>query len=304
MFVKLLVTFVSLFLLIDEYFKVLDKIGKRKRKIILLLALVILSIVSIIDVVTEVNEGNALVEKANNIIIKSDTLITNTNTIISDLEKNIESVEESNKSIVAIDSVLKGVRDTVSKQVEIIKTTAIKSAELVRLEEKKFKADEARLDIFTNEIRLVNNVLDSSFVDISFDYRNIGERFAGNIKFSTILLLYNRVLKDFHIDSIGNAYFSGDLGKKSFGTLNRKLVWEKETIITGNYYLLFIIKCQYKDLISNKKLTYKNHFIAKELKILETKFGVIVDYEFAINLNKRLIEKGLDDFLIDLKSLK
>lgn len=304
MWIKLIITIVTLFLLFDEYFKVIEKVRKKNRRKLVLSVLAVLSIFSLVDVIIEVNEGNDLVEKANKIIIKSDTLISNSNTIITDLKVNIKSVEESNNSIIAIDSVLKSVRDTVSSQVEIIKETASKSAELVRLEEKKFKADEAKIDIFTNEIRLVSNVLDPSFVDLSYDYRNIGKRYACNIKFSTVFLLYNKVLKDFYIDNIQNTFVTGDLSKNSIGGFKRKLKWKKEIIKTGNYSLLLFVKCQYQDVITKNKITYKGHFMAMDLKELTTNFGVIVDYKFAKDINKVLINNDLEEFLIDVNSLK
>ncbi|NJX14233.1 hypothetical protein [Tamlana crocina] len=290
----------SLFLLADEYFKLLDKVEKSKRRIILLCSLVLLSIVSIIDVITEVNDGKELVDKANKIIGQSDTLISQTNSIIVDLSKNIESVQQSNKSIVAIDSVLKGVRDTVSNQVEIIKSTAKKSAELIRLEEKKFMADQADIDVFTNEVRLINNSVDSTFFDIQFDFRNLGMRTATNIEFKGKVLLYNKILQDFQIQDFKGWYFSENLTSRTKGTIGKKLKWKKEEIITGNYYMIFIVKSFYQDLISKRKLSYTGHFLATDLKNEETKFNLTIDYEYAKGLNERLREKGLKEYSIDL----
>ncbi len=136
MWIKLIITIVTLFLLFDEYFKIFDKVIKKNRRRVVLLILAVLAVFSLIDVIIQVNEGENLVKKANTIIIQSDSLIGNTNSIIKDLERNIEKVEKSGKNIVVMDSVLRQVRDTVDNQVELLKRATKKSIELVRLEEK------------------------------------------------------------------------------------------------------------------------------------------------------------------------
>ena len=182
MWIKLVITFVTLFLLFDEYFKVIDKIQKNYRRKILLTSIAILSILSIVDVILEVKDGKVLVEKANKIILQSDTLISNTNFIITDLDKNIKSVEKTGKSIIEIDSVLKGVRDSVSNQVNILKNVVDDSKELIRLEKQKFEQDQAKIIAFNTNVLFKKSKADSTLFDIDYKVTNNGLRNAIDIK--------------------------------------------------------------------------------------------------------------------------
>lgn len=302
MWIKLIITAITLSLLFDESFKLRDKLSVQNRKIIVLPVLIILAIFSVTDVIIQVNEGDALVEKANKIIIQSDTLISNTNSIISDLEKNIESIEESGRSIIAIDSVLQGVRDSVSSQVVIIKKAVNKSAELVRLEEKKFMQDEANIVVYTNEISLQNNSKDSTFFDVKFDFRNLGKRNATEIKFENRAFIYNTVLKSVQSININDSFFNSMLAVSSKGSLSNMIPIAKDKLCNKFNVLIFVIKCEYKDAVTNKSITYMQHFLSEDIiKGSETKLKFTADYNRAETINKGILNDGFGDYLIPIE---
>jgi len=198
MWIKLAITLITLFLLFDEYFKVIENIKKKNRRKILLIALSLLSILSLIDIIIEVNDGKELVQKANNILLKSDTLINQSNVITADLKDNIESVKETGKSLIGIDSVLKGVRDSVSNQVEILNDAFNKSKQLVDLEQQIF--DSKRPNIFLDNVEFVSAREDSTRFNIKYRIINKGERVATIKSIQTIFLglsLRNKYLQHF-----------------------------------------------------------------------------------------------------------
>lgn len=301
MWIKLTITIVTLLLLFDEYFKVIDKVRKSNRRKIILIALAILSFLSLVDVVIEVNEGDELVKKANKIISQSDTLISNTNSIIMDLGVNIKSVEKTGKSIIGIDSVLKGIRDSVSSQVEILKNVISKSVELVKLEELKFEQDEAKIIAENSDILLVENKFDSTLFSIKYYVINKGIRKAVNINFNFLLLLYKKSLDQFSIiiDS-GNSYFSEDIVSNTKGGLTIDTHIIKEKLVNDFDTIILILKCEYQDAIFKKILNYKGDFIAKQLKSPDIEFHFLADYEFAKKINQVLIKKNHKEYLIDL----
>ncbi|WP_248722611.1 hypothetical protein [Seonamhaeicola sp. ML3] len=227
-------TIITLFLLFDEYLRVIDRVAKKSRRRVVLSVLAVLSVFSLVDVIIEVNEGDALVEKANQIIIQSDTLLSNTNSIIDDLEKNIKSVEESGESIVSIDSLLKQVKDTVSSQVELLKSAVNKSVELVELEEMRFKQDEAMIDILSSDVRLEKNEIDSSFFNIKYSFRNFEKRYAVNLKFEDKILLYNKIVNTFQVIHFQETFFP-DLSSKTYGNTSKKINTDKNKFFSENY---------------------------------------------------------------------
>ncbi len=300
MWIKLIITIVTLFLLFDEYFKIFDKVIKKNRRRVVLLILAVLAVFSLIDVIIQVNEGENLVKKANTIIIQSDSLIGNTNSIIKDLERNIEKVEKSGKNIVVMDSVLRQVRDTVDNQVELLKRATKKSIELVRLEEKKFEQDEAKIYIPTISMKIVNNKdLDTSYYYFKFNYMNVGERTGTKLNFD-IKGLYFDDFSDYRVFNLPMLSME-DIPARGGQQVFRKVNLDKSLFFSKNHWLLFSINCSYQDKITEKKISYKTVLISSKLKGEETKFVQIIDEVFANNINRKLFKLGLHDYLIEIK---
>jgi hypothetical protein len=301
MWIKIIITFITLLLLFDEYFKVVDKVKKRNKRKIILTSLAVLSVLSLIDVIKEVNDGNALVQKANKIIIQSDTLLSNTNSIIRGLGKNIQSINKTGESIVKIDSVLINIRDSISNQVEVLQNVVNQSRELVQFEKLKFKQDEARIVLYNTDILLAKNKTDSTLFSIKFKVINTGIRKAIDINFSSKILYYNNNLDYFlSPNDFGKFYFLEDLSNKSKGgyTINSNL--SKEYIINNFNTIIFIFKCEYKDSITKKSISYKRCFIANQLFFDKINFYLLNNIDLSKKINKELIKNKYDDFLINL----
>ncbi|RKN83355.1 hypothetical protein [Ulvibacterium marinum] len=250
MWIKLVITVITILLLFDEYFKVIEKVKKKNRRKILLIALALLSILSLVDVVIEVNEGNELIQKANNIIKKSDTLISQSNVITNDLHENIESVKETGESLAGIDSVLKGVRDSVSNQVEILKAAVIKSKELFRLEQQKFELDKPNLIIPSGQVLLVDSNINNNGYDITFIVHNFGNRAAKDIQIQALALLSSNQFIDFdegkfNTETSGTPTMPGTLQT----TANKRLVFNipKIRFDNENFGIFLVFKISYLD---------------------------------------------------------
>ncbi|MGB3152594.1 MAG: hypothetical protein WBB27_18205 [Maribacter sp.] len=300
MWIKLIITIVTLFLLFDEYFKVVDKAKKRNKRKILLIALSVLSILSLVDVIQEVNEGEILVKKANKILIQSDTLISNTKQITSNLKKNIESVEDASVSINKIDGVLKEVRDTLSNQVDILKESVQKSREIVRLEKLQFEQEEAKITAYTNNINGTRNELDSTIVQIDYNFSNEGIRKATQLKFSGKLMYHVKGTNEFILQpNVINQNFLEDLASKTRGGGKTTIKFTDEISRHKFGALILVLKCDYVDAISKKKLTYRGYFISENLNSEIINFKIPLDLTFQKEIDNFLRMEGLSDFIIE-----
>lgn len=302
MFIKLFIIIISFLLLFNETFKILDKFKKKHKRLILLISLSLMFFLSIADIINEVNESNDLIQKANTIINQSDTVIKNTNSIIIDLDENIKSLEKTSKSIVKIDNSLKGVEDTLSNQVIILKNAVEKSKELVKLEELKFIQDQAIMISYNKNITLTKNIKDSTKSTFKYRINNEGKRTSEIIELNAKLYYYTiatRELLNIELNQKNElSSLNNEIPYKSFIEREHELTWRK----APNKFdaLVFVLNCQYKDVVSNKSIPYNGYFIAKNLKSDTISFSILNDFEFATKLNDRLLKDNLKDYLIDL----
>ncbi|MFD2727727.1 hypothetical protein [Hyunsoonleella rubra] len=304
MWVKLIITFITLLLLFDETFKVIEKVSSKYKRRVLLAFLIVLSVLSIFDVVNEVNEGDELIEKANTIIRQSDTLTVNTRLIEEDLRKNIESVKETGKSLAKIDSVLKGVRDSVSDQVEILKGAVEKSKELVRLEEVKFRQNEAKLIINSKKAYLIRDTINSSMLEFKYTFENKGQRDAKNIK-PVVKIYYYRSSKD-ELNSINMKRINDQILPLKMANSDGIDQWFSLKInINPNELdkVIFVLGINYTDDFSYRRLKTCAYLVGENLTEDTIDLVLLNDRYMSRLLNKKLSEDALHDYLIELKNL-
>jgi hypothetical protein len=305
MWIKLAITIITLFLLFDEYFKVVDKVKKKNRRKIILTALGFLSVLSLIDVFIEVKENDELVEKANTIISQSDTLISNTNSLNSDLQKNIKSVEASGQSIKLIDSLLNDVKNNVYSQVDILDNVVNKSKELLALEELKFKQDESKVISYNSDVILKKNDSDSTLYEIRYLVINSGIRKAIDLKIEDKTLLYNEESNKFTLLDISeNTFFSQELQELPYNTKlgqSIRLRSHSKKLLQEFDRIFLIVKCVYKDGLTGKRLVYYGHFISDDLSSPNVKFTFLGDKTYTDKLNQKLGQENLKEFMLDYK---
>lgn len=302
MWIKLAITIITLFLLFDEYFKVVDKVKQKNRRKIILISLGFLSVLSLIDVFIEVKENEELVVKANTIISQSDTLISNTNSLNSDLQKNIKSVEMSGQRLKLIDSLLNDVKNNVYNQVDILNHVVDKSKKLLVLEELKFKQDESKIISYTSDVILKKNDSDSTFYEIRYLVINSGIRKAIDLKFEDKTLLYNEESNKFTLLNISeNTFFYQELPYNTKLGQSIRLRSHSKKLLQEFNRIFLIIKCVYKDGLTGKQLVYYGHFISDDLSSPNVKFTFLGDKTYTDKLNQKLGQENLKEFMLDYK---
>ncbi|MBC3758781.1 hypothetical protein H7U19_10230 [Hyunsoonleella sp. SJ7] len=304
MLIKFIIVVISSLLLVNESFGILEKFKKKNKKIILIIVLALLFVFSIIDVINTVREGDELLEKANTIIRQSDTLTVNTRLIEEDLRKNIESVKETGKSLAKIDSVLKGVRDSVSDQVEILKGAVEKSKELVRLEEVKFRQNEAKLIINSKKAYLIRDTINSSMLEFKYTFENKGQRDAKNIK-PVVKIYYYRSSKD-ELNSINMKRINDQiLPLKMANSDGIDQRFSLKININPNELdkVIFVLGINYTDDFSYRRLKTCAYLVGENLTEDTIDLVLLNDRYMSRLLNKKLSEDALHDYLIELKNL-
>lgn len=201
---------------------------------------------------------------------KRDSLITvdslRAAQILTNLEINLGSISDTRNEIMAVDSLLGRVRDTLQNQVALLNQVVNKSKELLSLETKKFSLEKPNLDIY--DIKIVKNIMDTTEYELSLKIINYGKRIASQIEYSSILVPYNAKTNQKNIylptESLKNRKISEILGEPgTFKNLIIKFHFNKLEVVDTYGSLFFIARLKYLDASTNKIEDSKYFFNAK-----------------------------------------
>ena len=210
---------------------------------------------------------------------KRDSLITvdslRAAQILTNLEINLDSLSGTRKEIMAVDSLLGNVRDTLQNQVALLSQAVQKSKELNDLETQRFAL--GRPNLLVQDVKLSKSTIDSTKHDIVCLVYNYGKRKATEIEYETILVSYNRKT------SQKNIYFSNDLSNikrmnhlVGEAKIPRRLIImfqvNKSEIIDVYGGLMFIVNLKYLDAATGKVEVDNHFFTARHIGIGDETF--------------------------------
>lgn len=226
----------------------------------------------------------------------------------NNLKTNLDKLDKTGTSILKMDSILVGVRDSLSKQVFILKSAFQKSKELVRLETIKFEIEKPNFGVF--DLVFSPNKPDSTNINFRFTFINKGIRHASQIKIKHLLIGLQTNKKEVEIINkhdllLLDSKISPQIKIQTFNEIS--VIGESlEELNEKSEFLIFILKYEFKENYSSK---WENgQFVFKTNTIDFQKFSWqptsgLYDQEFYKDLNDLLLNNDLDEFILDMNDL-